>query len=79
MEDRLNTGAFNICWFQQTINDDVNNINNDIIDKQNIMFKLPSVEMILAQQGIKLDENNKLWRDKEPSYKDCYEQTLEDI
>lgn len=33
MEDRLNTGAFNICWFQQTINDDVNNINNDIINK----------------------------------------------
>lgn len=43
------------------------------------MFKLPSVEMILAQQGIKLDENNKLWHDKVPSYKDCYEQTLEDI
>lgn len=30
------------------------------------MFKLPSVEMILAQQGIKIDENNKLWRDKVP-------------
>lgn len=30
------------------------------------MFKLPSVEMILAQQGIKLDETNKLWHDKVP-------------
>lgn len=37
------------------------------------MFKLPSVEMLLAQQGITIDNKHKLWCDKVPNYKDCYE------
>ena len=37
--------------------------------------------MILAQQGIKIPENNKFWHDKPTKYKykDCYGRTLKDI
>lgn len=44
------------------------------------MFKLPTVEMILAQQGIKLPDDS-MWHDdlSIEYYKDCYGRTLYDI
>ena len=44
------------------------------------MFKLPTVEMILAQQGIKLPDES-MWHDDlfMEDYKDCYGRTLYDI
>ena len=44
------------------------------------MFKLPTVEMILAQQGIKLPDDS-MWHDdlNMEYYKDCYGRTLYDI
>lgn len=44
------------------------------------MFKLPTVEMILAQQGIKLPDGS-MWHDDlfMEDYKDCYGRTLYDI
>ena len=47
-------------------------------DESDVMFKLPSVEMILAQQGIKIP-NGSLWHDIMTHYKDCYGRTLYDI
>lgn len=44
------------------------------------MFKLPTVEMILAQQGIKLPDYS-IWQDDSymEHYKDCYGRTVYDI
>lgn len=49
-------------------------------NKDIIMFKLPTVEMILAQQGIKLPDGS-MWHDDlfMEDYKDCYGRTLYDI
>ena len=47
-------------------------------DESDVMFKLPSVEMILAQQGIKIPVGS-LWHDNMTHYKDNYGRTLSDM
>ena len=49
-------------------------------DESDVMFKLPSVDMILAQQGIKIPDDS-MWHDdlNMEHYKDCYGRTVYDI
>lgn len=47
-------------------------------NKKNIMFKLPSVQMILNQQGIDLPTDS-LWYDDARFLKDCYGRFPSDI